>query len=90
LPSVADLVEDIVATAAGDVARRGRELAGRVQIDALGPIRVVARVTDLAEHHVVLLARRDGLDWECDCEDAKRAMCAHVVATALVAHECAG
>jgi uncharacterized Zn finger protein len=25
----------------------------------------------------------DGLDWDCDCEDAKRAPCMHVAAVAV-------
>jgi hypothetical protein len=65
---------------AGDVLSRGRELAPRVSFDTRSPVQVVARVPDLAEHRVRLLARTDGLDWDCDCEDAQRAPCMHVAA----------
>jgi uncharacterized Zn finger protein len=68
---------------AGDVAARGRQLAPRVTFDTISKIQVVARVPDLAEHRVRLLMRSDGLDWDCDCEDALRAPCMHVAAVAL-------
>jgi uncharacterized Zn finger protein len=68
---------------AGDVAARGRQLASRVTFDSVSKIQVVARVPDLAEHRVRLLLRGDGLDWDCDCEDAKRAPCMHVAAVAV-------
>jgi uncharacterized Zn finger protein len=68
---------------AGDVAARGRQLAPRVTFDSVTKIQLVARVPDLAEHRVRLLLRSDGLDWDCDCEDAKRAPCMHVAAVAL-------
>jgi uncharacterized Zn finger protein len=67
---------------AGDVAARGRQLAPCVTFDTNSDIQVVARVPDLAEHRVRLLLRADGLDWDCDCEDAKRAPCMHVAAVA--------
>jgi uncharacterized Zn finger protein len=68
---------------AGDVAARGRQLAPRVTFDSISPIQVIARVPDLAEHRVRLLLRSDGLDWDCDCEDARRAPCMHVAAVAI-------
>jgi uncharacterized Zn finger protein len=68
---------------AGDVAARGRQLAPRVTFVSISPIQVVARVPDLAEHRVRLLLGSDGLDWDCDCEDAKRALCMHVAAVAV-------
>lgn len=68
---------------AGDVAARGRQLAPRVRFDTVSSIQVIARVPDLAEHRVRLLLRADGLDWDCDCEDAKRAPCMHVAAVAV-------
>jgi hypothetical protein len=68
---------------AGDVAARGRQLAPRVRFDTVSSIQVVARVPDLAEHRVRLLLRSGGLDWDCDCEDAKRAPCMHVAAVAI-------
>jgi uncharacterized Zn finger protein len=68
---------------AGDVALRGRQLAPRVTFDTVSQMQVVARVPDLAEHRVRLLMRTDGLDWDCDCEDAKRAPCMHVAAVAV-------
>jgi uncharacterized Zn finger protein len=68
---------------AGDVAARGRQLAPRVRFDIVSSVQVVARVPDLAEHRVRLLLRVDGLDWDCDCEDAKRAPCMHVAAVAI-------
>jgi uncharacterized Zn finger protein len=68
---------------AGDVAARGRQLAPRVTFDTISRIQVVARVPDLAEHRVRLLLGADGLDWDCDCEDALRAPCMHVAAVAL-------
>jgi hypothetical protein len=67
---------------AGDVAARGHQLAPRVTFDTISNIQVIARVPDLAEHRVRLLLRADGLDWDCDCEDAKRAPCMHVAAVA--------
>ena len=67
---------------AGDVAARGRQLAPRVSFDTVSDIQVVARVPDLQEHRVRLLLRPDGLDWDCDCEDALRAPCMHVAAVA--------
>jgi uncharacterized Zn finger protein len=67
---------------AGDVAARGHQLAPRVRFDTVSQIQVVARVPDLAEHRVRLLLRADGLDWDCDCEEAKRAACMHVAAVA--------
>ena len=67
---------------AGDVAVRGRQLAPGVTFDTISAVQVVARVPDLAEHRVRLLLRTDGLDWDCDCEDAKRAPCMHVAAVA--------
>jgi uncharacterized Zn finger protein len=51
------------------------------------PLAVIARVPDLAEHRVRLLLRTDGLDWDCDCEDAKRAPCMHVAAVAIALRE---
>jgi uncharacterized Zn finger protein len=66
----------------GDVAARGQQLAPRVRFDTVSSIQVIARVPDLAEHRVRLLLRADGLDWDCDCEDAKRAPCMHVAAVA--------
>jgi hypothetical protein len=77
---VRDHLDDLAL--AGDVATRGRQLAPRVQFDTVSPIQVVARVPDLAEHRVRLLRRAEGLDWDCDCEDAKRAPCMHVAAVA--------
>jgi uncharacterized Zn finger protein len=68
---------------AGDVALRGRQLAPRVTFDTVSKVQVVARVPDLAEHRVRLLMRCDGLDWDCDCEDAKRAPCMHVAAVVV-------
>lgn len=68
---------------AGDVAARGRQLAARVSFDTISDTQVRARVPDLAEHRVRLLMRSDGLDWDCDCEDAKRAPCMHVAAVAV-------
>jgi uncharacterized Zn finger protein len=68
---------------AGDVLARGRQLAPRVTFDTRSPIQVVARVPDMAEHRVRLLLKSDGLDWDCDCEDAKRAPCMHVAAVAV-------
>jgi uncharacterized Zn finger protein len=68
---------------AGDVAARGRQLAPRVSFDTVTDIQVIARVPDLAEHRVRLLLRADGLDWDCDCEDALRAPCMHVAAVAI-------
>jgi uncharacterized Zn finger protein len=44
-------------------------------------------VPDLAEHRVRLVLRTDGLDWDCDCEDAKRAPCMHVAAVAIALRE---
>jgi len=67
---------------AGDVAARGHQLAPRVTFDTISEVQVVARVPDLAEHRVRLLLRADGLDWDCDCEEAKRAACMHVAAVA--------
>jgi uncharacterized Zn finger protein len=72
---------------AGDVAARGRQLAPRVTFDSVSKIHVVARVPDLAEHRVRLRLRADGLDWDCDCEDAKRAPCMHVAAVAVALRE---
>jgi uncharacterized Zn finger protein len=72
---------------AGDVAARGRQLAPRVTFDSISPIQVIARVPDLAEHRVRLVLRTDGLDWDCDCEDAKRAPCMHVAAVAIALRE---
>ena len=54
-----------------------------MRFDTVSQIQVVARVPDLAEHRVRLLMRTDGLDWDCDCEDALRAPCMHVAAVAL-------
>jgi uncharacterized Zn finger protein len=75
---------------AGDVAARGRQLAPRVTFDKSSPLEVIARVPDLAEHRVRLLLRADGLDWDCDCEDAKRAPCMHVAAVAEVLRHAPG
>ena len=74
---------------AGDVAARGHQLAPGVTFDTISTVQVVARVPDLAEHRVRLLLRNDGLDWDCDCEEAKRAACMHVaaVAEALTSYE---
>jgi hypothetical protein len=79
--SVTDRLDDL--PLAGDVADRGRQLAPRVAFDSRSPIQVIARVPDLAEHRVRLLLRSDGLDWDCDCEDARRAPCMHVAAVAI-------
>jgi hypothetical protein len=68
---------------AGDVAVHGRRLSSRVVFDKVSPIEVLARVPDLAEHRVRLRATRSGLDWDCDCEDALRALCMHVAAVAF-------
>ena len=75
---------------AGDVAARGRQLAPRVTFDSISKIQVVARVPDLAEHRVRLLLRTDGLDWDCDCEDAKRAPCMHVAAVVVALRPTSG
>ena len=83
MPALAELISALVAQPLGDVSRRGRELAARVEIVEAGRVKVVARVPDLAAHTVVLRAAVDGLDWACDCEDAKRALCPHVVAAAV-------
>jgi uncharacterized Zn finger protein len=78
---IADRLDDL--PLAGDVAARGSQLAAGVSFDTVSDVQVVARVPDLAEHRVRLLMRSDGLDWDCDCEDAKRAPCMHVAAVAV-------
>jgi len=75
---------------AGDVAARGLQLAPGVTFDTVSRIQVVARVPDLAEHRVRLLLRADGLDWDCDCEDALRAPCMHVAAVAVALRRASG
>jgi uncharacterized Zn finger protein len=81
MPTLQQLVADEVPST-GDVAARGRELEGRVAFVRRGPLEVLARVRDNAEHSVRLRAARDGLIWHCDCEEALRALCPHVAAVA--------
>lgn len=85
--TVAELVGDAALRerAGHETWSRGTEMARRVRVSALGPLRVVASVEGgEAAAGVELTGTPGGLTWTCSAGDASAALiCPHVVAVAL-------
>ena len=89
MPRVADFVDDAALRRLADqeTYSRGIELATRVRMSAVGPLRVAATVEGGEEPAAVeLTVVPGGLAWTCSSGDASPALiCPHAVAVAVEA-----
>jgi uncharacterized Zn finger protein len=98
MPAVADLVDHGVLARLATPAnlRLGRRIVdqGGVELAAMGPLRISAKVGGFAaavQRRLVELAHgAAGLKWSCTCTSRRDLFCKHCVATALVVREKVG